>query len=215
MTPLRIAIAEDNTFAMKAVVEKLRNSSEFVIKHTAFDGLELLHALKKDPVVDLVLMDIQMPELNGIDATRQLKQLFPQIKVVMLTTFDDDEKIFEAIMAGASGYLLKDEPRETLMRALHETLQGGAAMSPTIALKVLSLIRNPFEASKKHEDFGLTKREVELLEQLKNGLSYEQIANNLFISIGTVQKHISNIYGKLQVNNKVEAVQKAVLNRIL
>lgn len=213
MTTHRIAIAEDNTFALKAIVEKLRGAPEFVIKHTAFDGLELLQALKQDPVVDLVLMDIQMPELNGIETTRQLKQQFPQIKVVMLTTFDDDEKIFEAIMAGASGYLLKDEPQETVLRALRETLAGGAAMSPGIALKALNLMRNPI-ALPVH-DFGLTKREIELLQQLKSGLSYEQVAGNLFISIGTVQKHISNIYGKLQVNNKVEAVQKAILNRLV
>ncbi len=215
MTAIRIAIAEDNTFALKAIVEKLKNTPFINIKTTAFDGTELLEALANDPVVDVILMDIQMPELNGIETTRLVKQRYPQIKVVMLTTFDDDEKIFEAIMAGASGYLLKDEREEIIVQALEQAMQGGAAMSPGIALKVLNLVRHPFNPNTAFEDFGLTKREIELLEQLKGGLSYEQIAQNLFISVGTVQKHISNVYGKLQVNNKVEAVQKAVRHRLI
>lgn len=215
MNVIRLAIAEDNTFALKAIVEKLKNVPFVNIKITAFDGNELLEALAKDAVVDIILMDIQMPELNGIEATRRVKQRYPQIKVVMLTTFDDDEKIFEAIMAGASGYLLKDEHAGQVVQALQQAMEGGAAMSPGIALKVLNLVRHPFSATVKPETFGLTKREIELLEQLKGGLSYEQIAANLFISVGTVQKHISNVYGKLQVNNKVEAVQKALQHRIV
>lgn len=215
MNVIRLAIAEDNTFALKAIVEKLKSSNTITVKLTAFDGAELLQALEKDPVVDIILMDIQMPELNGIEATRLVKQRYPQIKVVMLTTFDDDEKIFEAIMAGASGYLLKDEHAEHIIQSLCQAMEGGAAMSSGIALKVLNLVRHPFSASIKSETFGLTKREIELLEQLKSGLSYEQIAGNLFISIGTVQKHISNVYGKLQVNNKVEAVQKAIQHRLV
>src|SRR5690606_11756563 len=109
----------------------------------------------------------------------------------------------------------KDEREETIVQAIDQAVVGGAAMSPGIALKVLNLVRKPLNISVKSEDFGITKREIELLEQLKSGLSYEQIATNLFISIGTVQKHISNVYGKLQVNNKVEAVQKAIQHRLI
>lgn len=215
MTAIRLAIAEDNTFALKAIVDKLKNAGGISVKFTAFDGTELLQALENDSVVDVVLMDIQMPELNGIETTRQLKQKYPHVKVIMLTTFDDDEKIFESIMAGASGYLMKDESAEKIIQALKEATEGGAAMSPGIALKALNLIRNPFNTSVKPIDFGLTKREIELLEQLKSGLSYEQVASNLFISVGTVQKHIGNVYRKLQVNNKVEAVQKALQHRVI
>ncbi len=214
MMPIRIAIAEDNTFALKAIVEKLR-IPEFIIKHTAFDGSQLLHQLQQDAVVDVVLMDIQMPELNGIETTRQLTQKYPHIKVIMLTTFDDDEKILEAIMAGASGYLLKEEPAEMLSRSIKETTLGGASMSAAIAYKALKLLRNPITHTIQKQDFGLTAREIELLEQLKSGLTYDQVAANLFISSGTVRKHIQNIYGKLQVNNKTEAVQKAVQNRLV
>lgn len=215
MTTFRIAIAEDNTFALKAVAEKLGRHKEFVIKHLAFDGNDLLQALQKDSNIDLVLMDIQMPTLNGIDATRQLTQKYPHIKVIMLTTFDDDEKILEAIVAGASGYLLKEEPADVLIRSIKETVGGGASMSAAIAYKTLKLLRNPLNRAISRQDFGLTQREIELLEQLKSGLTYDQVAVNLFISTGTVRKHIQNIYSKLQVNNKTEAVQKAIQNRLV
>ena len=215
MQKIKVAVAEDNAFAMRSILSKLEKDKAVHVKAIAYDGNELLSLLTKDSNIDIILMDIQMPELNGIDTTKKLKQLYPQIKVVMLTTFDDDEKIFEAIVAGASGYLLKDEKEDTILKSIHTIYEGGAAMSPSIALKTLKLIRNPITTETQLQDFKLTKREIELLEQLKNGLSYEKIAENLIISVGTVQKHIQNIYAKLQVNNKVEAIQKAMQNRIV
>lgn len=213
--PITIAIAEDNSFALKACVDKVGQYPECKIVSKAFNGEELIEGLRDRPV-DLVLMDIQMPGMGGIECTRLVRQKHPQTKVLMLTTFDDDESIFEAIMAGASGYLLKEENAETLHHAIYDTLSGGAAMSASIALKVLNLLRNPGQTqAKADENFGLTKREIELLEQLKNGLSYESIAANLYISYGTVRKHIENIYRKLQVNNKVDAIRKAGDNRLI
>ncbi|MDN4166482.1 response regulator transcription factor [Cytophagales bacterium LB-30] len=214
--PLRIAIAEDNSFALKSILEKLSAFPEVLVKIKAPNGRDLLQQLEADALVELVLMDIQMPEMDGIEATAWVRHRYPQIKVIMLTTFDDDEKIFEAIMAGANGYLLKEESAELIVQALHMAVEGGAAMSPGIALKALNLIRNPLHGGAgKLQDFGLTKREMELLEQLKNGRTYEQIAENLIISIGTVRKHIENVYRKLQVNNKMDAIQKASQNRLL
>lgn len=211
---MRIAIAEDNILALKAIIDKLRDTADVQVKYTADNGKNLLEKFESDPVIDLVLMDIQMPVMNGIEATRLLHQRYPHIKIVMLTTFDDDENIFNAIVGGASGYLLKEESSETILQALRNTMDGGAAMSPGIALKVLNLVRQPIQAMQTKQDFGITPREVELLEQLKNGLTYDQIASNLFISSGTVRKHIQNIYAKLQVNNKVEALEKARQHRI-
>jgi DNA-binding NarL/FixJ family response regulator len=208
---IRLAIVEDNEFALKVILEKLLFETDLNLKVTAQHGQDLLDKLAMDPNVDIVLMDIQMPQLDGIAATRLVRQHYPQIKVIMLTTCDDDEKIFEAICAGATGYLLKGEPTDAILCALADAMDGGAAMSPGIALKALNLIRSPITP----EDFGLTKREVELLEQLKDGLSYDQIGDNLFIGTGTVRKHIENIYRKLQVSNKVEAVCKAAENRII
>ncbi len=213
--PINIAIAEDNSFALKACIDKVNLFPECRIVLKAFNGEELLENIAKHSV-DLILMDIQMPGMGGIICTQKIKQNYPQIKVLMLTTFDDDENIFHAIMAGASGYLLKEEPADALRESIMDTLSGGAAMSAGIALKVLNLLRNPaLKPAEILENFGLTKRELELLEHLKNGLSYENIASNLFISYGTVRKHIENIYRKLQVNNKVEAIRKAGDNRLI
>lgn len=211
--PISVAIAEDNRFALRSCLDKLANVPHLKVAFNAANGQELLTALETK-AADIVLMDIEMPVLNGIEATAAVKQQYPHIKVLMLTTFDDDEKIFQAILAGASGYLLKEEPADVLLAAIHDALSDGAAMSASIAMKVLKMMRqNPVSAPSSKapvaEDYGLTEREIELLEQLKAGHTYERIAANLNIAIGTVRKHIEHIYRKLRVKNKVEAVQKA------
>ncbi len=213
--PIHIAIAEDNSFVRKATLQRLEPHPQIVVKYLANNGEELLQQLQKDARIDLVLMDLQMPVMNGIEATSQVKKLYPQIKVLVLTMFDDDENLFNAIMAGASGYILKEDNSTQLFQSIMDTITGGAAMSAGIALKTLNLIRNPMQPDIELNDYGLSKREIELLMQLKNGLTYEQIAANLFISYHTVRKHIANIYRKLHVNNKVDALQKASKNRLV
>jgi DNA-binding NarL/FixJ family response regulator len=213
--PILIAIAEDNSFALSALKERLKNYPELKVKFTAPNGKQLLELLENDSRIDLVLMDIEMPELNGVETTKDLKSKYPQIKVLMLTMFDDEEMLFNAVMAGASGYLLKEDSAVQIFQAITDTMAGGAAMSPGIAMKTLKLIRQPLPKDKKSEGFGLTEREMELLDQLKNGLTYEEIASNLHISYHTVRKHIENIYRKMQVKNKVEAIQKASDNRLM
>lgn len=135
----------------------------------------------------------------------------------MLTVFDDDENIFKAIQAGADGYLLKEVNAQDLYNGIKETMEGGAAMTPSIAMKTLKLLRNPLDlkSSLELDNVKLTAREVEVLEQLSKGLSYSLIADNLVLSVGTVRKHIENIYKKLQVHNKLEAVQKAKKNNLI
>lgn len=212
---IRITIAEDNQLALNALLERLSPYEDIVIKHIARNGKEAIDNLEKDSNVDIALMDIQMPEMNGIDATQEISKRWPHIKVLMITMFDDDESLFKAIMAGATGYLLKEDSGKMLYKAITDTMLGGAAMSPGIALRALKLVRTPFQNNLSNEDFGLTPRELELLNQLKSGLTYERIANNLNISYFTVRKHIENIYKKLQVRNKLEAVQKAADNKLL
>ncbi len=208
-----IAIAEDNSFALKSVQDKLGGYNDMRVDLVAFNGEELLKKLPWHPI-DIILMDIMMPTMNGIQCTEEVKKKYPDIKILMLTTFDDDDKIFDAIMAGASGYLLKEESAEYLHRSILETMEGGAAMSPGIAFKALNLIRNPQNIKAGiPAHYGLTAREIEILEHLKSGLSYEMIAGKLFISPGTVRTHLQNIYSKLQVSNKIEAIRKVSKNR--
>ncbi|MGJ8667337.1 MAG: response regulator [Patiriisocius sp.] len=208
---LKIAIVDDNSFLIHAVKEKLSFFDDLQVKHTSLNGSELLAKLEENHVIDLILMDIEMPVLNGIETTEVVKKKFPQIKIIMLTAFDNDEHIFNAIKAGADGYLLKETGPQELYDGIIETMDGGAAMNPSIAMKTLKLLRNPLniENQKDKEEISLSKREVEVLEQLSKGLSYTLIADNLFLSPSTVRKHIENIYKKLQVHSKIEAVQKA------
>lgn len=212
---IRIAIVDDNTFLIKAVEEKLSFFEDLEVRFTAMNGEDVLEQLEENHNVDLILMDIEMPVKNGIEATYEVKQKYPHIKIIMLTVFDNDENIFNAIKAGADGYLLKEINAADLHSGIVETLNGGAAMNPSIALKTLKLLRNPFVEEEQKEDIKLTNREVDVLEQLSKGLSYNAVAENLILSTGTIRKHIEHIYRKLQVHNKLEAVQKAKRNNII
>ena len=214
---IKIAIVDDNSFLIHAIKEKLSFFEDVVVKHTSLHGSELLTRLEENHNLDLILMDIEMPVLNGIETTQIVKQKYPQLKIIMLTAFDNDEHIFNAIKAGADGYLLKEINPDELYKGIKETLNGGAAMNPSIAMKTLKLLRNPIDIKnpKDKEEISLTKREVEVLEQLSKGLSYTAIADNLYLSPGTVRKHIENIYKKLQVHSKMEAVQKAKDHNII
>lgn len=209
---LKISIAEDNYFLYKSIEEKLSFFTDVSIKFHANNGAELIGKLEENHNIDVILMDIQMPVMDGIKATELIKNRYPQIKVIMLTVVDDDECVFKSIKAGANGYLLKEINAENLYNSIIEVMEGGAAMTPSIALKTLNLLRNPNLVTTKpeaSEDIQLTKREIEILVQLSKGLNYNDIADNLFISPSTVRKHIENIYRKLQVHNKMEAVLKA------
>ncbi len=214
---IKIALVDDNSFLIKTAQEKLSFFDDFEVKFIAFDGLDLVEKLAKNHNIDLILMDIEMPKMNGIDATNFVKQKYPQIKIIMLTVFDNDENIFNAIKAGADGYLLKEVNPKDLHQGILVTMQGGATMTPSIAMKTLKLFRNPvdFELVANCEDIKLTVREIEVLEQLSKGLKYNLIAENLFLSVGTIRKHIENIYTKLQVHNKLEAIQKARNNNLI
>lgn len=214
---IKLAIVDDNTFLIKAVKEKLAFFEDIDLKWIALDGAKCLEKLGENHNLDLILMDIEMPVLNGIEATQMVKQKYPHVKIIMLTVFDNDENIFKAIQAGADGYLLKEVDPETLHKGIIETLDGGAAMNPSIAMKTLKLLRNPSHIVNDvdKEEISLSKREVEVLEQLSKGLSYTVIAKHLFLSPSTVRKHIENIYKKLQVHSKIEAVQKAKRHNLI
>lgn len=219
---IKIAITEDNKIISRSLVEKLNFfSNELEIKFIAQNGIELLNKLRAHKDIDVILMDIEMPEMDGIQATFEVKNLYPHIKVLILTVFDDDDKIFRAIQNGASGYLLKEETPETIFNSIKIVMEGGATMSPSIAAKILNLLsqaelkKQEQVKNKSPEDFDLSTREIEVLEKLKAGKDYKEIASDLFISPSTVRKHIENIYLKLQVHNKMQAVQKAIEHKII
>ncbi len=215
---INIAIAEDNDFLAKSLLEKLNMfSDKFNVVFRGNNGEEIVEFAKTDNTFQVILMDIEMPKMDGIKATEIIYKLRPEIKTIILTVFDDDEKIFSAIKSGASGYLLKDESVDKIVDGINVVLEGGAPMSASIASKTLQLLRRSerIENNISNEDFNLSKREIEILENLKFGLDYQQTAEKLFISPFTVRKHIENIYKKLQVNNKMQAVQKASAHKII
>ena len=214
---IRIAIVDDNTFLQKTIQDKLSFFADVEVRIKAIHGQDIIEKLEKNHNLDLILMDIEMPKMNGIEATAIIKSKFPQIKIIKLTVFDNDENIFKAIKAGADGYFLKEVNPQELYNGIQETLSGGAGMTPSIALKTLKLLREPlvFDDSIAKEEISLTSREIEVLEQLSKGLKYNAIAENLYLSPGTIRKHVENIYTKLQVHNKLEAIQKAKNNKLI
>ncbi|MFA6596460.1 MAG: response regulator transcription factor [Ignavibacteriaceae bacterium] len=215
---IKVAIAEDNNLLAESIREKLELFPDDIeFKYRAVNGADLLKKLNANASVDTILMDIEMPEMDGIEAAMHVSRLFPQIKIIMLTVFDDEDKIFRSIQAGAMGYLLKDETPDKICDGIKEIMEGGAPMSPAIAAKALSLLRNPNKLLEEEskEEFYLTKRETEVLNKLSQGLDYIEISDALFISPFTVRKHIENIYRKLQVHNKMTAVKKAIQHKII
>ena len=175
----------------------------------ARDGADAVAQIKAQatPTPQVLLMDIEMRPMDGIEATQRIKSLAPDIKIVMLSVFEDEDRIFAAIRAGASGYLLKDESPDRIVQAIRDVHEGRMPMSPLVAAKALDMLRiAPAPMPKDQpQDFGLTPREIEILEPLASGKTYTEIAESLFISPKTVRRHIENIYQKLAVNSKVEA----------
>ena len=162
---------------------------------------------------DVILMDIDMPEVNGVEAVKRIRKLNPQLPIIMLTVFDDNENIFKAIYAGASGYILKRYVTVEIVTAIHNVLSGGAPMTGTVAKKVLQML--PVAISAEEENQVLTVKEKDILQLLVNGYSYKMIASEINISIDTVRFHIKKIYDKLHVHSSTGAVSKAIKEKLI
>lgn len=209
---IRILIFEDNAQLSEGLTMLLNTVDDFQVAGC----FKNLNTLEKEILVyspDIVLMDISFPAGSGIDGLRQIKRINPSVKVLMLTGMADESSVFESLKSGADGYLLKKTSPVKLLESVREAYEGGAPMTPSIARQVLAT----FSANRTSKDSveNLTLREKEVLKLLVSGLSYKMVSSELNISIDTVRSHIRNIYEKLQVNSKSEAVAKAILNHIV
>jgi DNA-binding NarL/FixJ family response regulator len=213
----KIAIVEDNLLLRQNLLKRLSGFPEIEVTLVSANGqlfLDALGQLAPEKFPQVVLMDVEMEVMDGIQATARAKELYPELHILMLSIFDDDDRVFNAIRAGASGYLLKEETAASLVAAMQGVMEGKVYMSPAIARKTLEFVRNTPRtvASRKPEHLTpkLSKRELEILEMLSQGHTYQSISSKLFLSEYTVQTHIKNIYSKLQVNNKISAIRIAI-----
>jgi DNA-binding NarL/FixJ family response regulator len=209
----RIVIFDDNTKRRESLEMLIDLSDDMICVGSFPDCSNVLNNIDKSEP-DLVLMDIDMPNVNGIEGVTIIRTKYPNLKILMQTVFEDDEKLFACIRAGADGYILKKTQPLELLDAINEALEGGAPMTPSIARQVLRFVGST-ENKQKSEDFKLTARETEILSLLVQGLSYKMIASRCFVSLPTVNSHVQHIYEKLQVNSAVEAVTKAIGNKIV
>jgi DNA-binding NarL/FixJ family response regulator len=211
---ITIAVTDDNEMLRKNIVERLKG--EFSILFEAGSAMALLRYLKANKPAQhpqVILMDIAMDEMDGIEATLKVKELNPLIKVIMLTVFEDDEKVLNSIKAGADGYMIKDEKKERIIESIQDIMHGGSYLSPSVAVKALKYLQKVYLPGKATPGNPLSKREQEILQLIINGTTYSEIAAQLFISMSTVKSHIYHIYEKLQVSNKMDAARKASGNR--
>jgi DNA-binding NarL/FixJ family response regulator len=218
MTKIPIAIVDDKRLLRSTIAEQLQYSQQIEVLFTAENGIDFLKqmeaiALQKQPLV--VLMDIEMPEMDGLETVLIAKEIYPDVQFLMLTAFSEDDKIFEAVRVGASGYLLKDEKISKIISSIKELVEEGTVpMSPIVARKTLAMLKQSDKPANTivpiTEQSYLSTREMEILNGIVNGLNYHQIAEKLFISPHTVRKHISNIYDKLHVSNKTAAIKIAM-----
>jgi DNA-binding NarL/FixJ family response regulator len=212
---ITIAITDDRKALRQSIAGRLMETGCIEMLFEAENGEDFLYKMaqrKGFRLPQVVLMDIEMPLKNGIETVREAYLLYPEVNFLMLTVFDDDEKIFEAIKAGAVGYLLKEEKTEAIIRAIEEIIEfGGAPMSPRIARKTMNLLAKATPSVKEAVDTqNLSDRELQVLKLLVDGLDYKNIAEKLDISPNTIRKHIDNIYKKLHVTSRAQAVTIAV-----
>jgi len=213
---LRIAIFDDNKNIRESIGMLLRTEPGFDMVGSFSHVLDCLEDIASC-TPDIVLMDIEMPGMTGIEAVKQIKKEFPQVQVLMQTVFEDDERVFDSICAGASGYILKNFLNTKLIDAIKELQYGGSPMSPSIARKVLTKMQEIPQHIKPEEapNYNLTPREKEVLSCIVDGLAYKMIADKLNISYETVRSHVKKIYEKLHVASLTEAVSKAMKERIV
>ncbi len=205
MTIVRVSIVEDQDDLRQNLAININGRSGILCSHLFSNAEDAMRETDHENT-DVVLMDIGLPKASGIEATRAIKHKYPDIQIIILTIFEDPARIFEALKAGATGYLLKKSSPEKIVESIHEVVAGGSPMSGEIARKVVQSFKSPVESSAGLK--LLTTRETELLNLLARGYRYKEISEKMFISMNTVQTHIRHIYEKLQVQSGIEAINK-------
>ena len=206
---MKILLCDDQAVIRDGLEMLLNLEKDFQVVGSAQDGAEALElAGKKSP--DLILMDLKMPGMNGIEATREIRKKYPHIKILVLTTYDDDEWVFDAIRAGASGYLLKDTPRQKIIEAIRGTVDGKSFVDPVVAGKLLNQVANNQTQPASILTDKLTERELDVLRLLAKGMTNTDIAGTLHLSEGTVRNHVSAILEKLNVSDRTQAAVIAI-----
>lgn len=206
---ISVVIVEDDEHIREGISALIKSTTGFELKGAFSECQSLLNVLD-DILPDVFLMDISMPGMSGIECTAKIKSMYPAANIIILTVFEDDAQIFESLRAGASGYILKRASLDQIIEAIRDVNSGGAPITPIIAKRVLGYFN---QISNPQKDYNLTKRENEILYELVNGLSYKKISEKLFISLDTVRSHIKNIYQKLHVKSKSEAILKTLKKR--
>ncbi|NJD59314.1 MAG: DNA-binding response regulator [Anaerolineales bacterium] len=209
MSAMRVVICDDQAIIRDGLELLLKLEKDIEVVGSAQDGTEAVE-LVAELQPDLVLMDLKMPGMNGVEATRCIVSKSPEVKVLVLTTFEDDEWVFDAIRAGACGYLLKDIPREKLIEAIHGTLHGKSYIDPMVAGKILEKVTDSQVAPHTLITEKLTEREVEVLHLIAHGFSNAEIAEQLHLSEGTIRNHVSAILTKLEVPDRTQAAIMAI-----
>jgi DNA-binding NarL/FixJ family response regulator len=210
---IKVTIFEDNKLLRESLQQLIDNTEGMACSGAFSDANRLVNNMSLSKP-DVVMMDINMPGVSGIDAVLLIKEKFPQVHIMMQTVFEDNDKIFAAICAGASGYMLKKTTPQKMIEAIRETSLGGAPMTASVAIKVLQMFRLQ-NAGGKNEFIDLSEREKEILALLVKGKSYKAVASECFISIDTVSTHVRHIYEKLHVHSKSEAVAKAINQKLI
>lgn len=210
MTPIRILICEDDAEKRSHLCQLLRGYEDFEVVGEFELGEDAIHNAP-ELAPDVVIMDIELPGISGVESTAQIKAQRPEAQIIMYTVFEDDDKLFESLCSGASGYLLKKTPPHRLVEAIQEVMEGGSPMSPGIARKVIQ----HFHPNPRKQEYPLCERELNILKLLVEGLPIKAIAGKVFLSIDGVKNNLRNIYRKLHVSSGKEAVAKAVRERLV
>ncbi|MEP1152682.1 MAG: response regulator transcription factor [Balneola sp.] len=218
---IKVAIVEDHDIFRKRLMELLGFYEDLELIFTAASAescLSFLKEMEEDRIPDVILMDIELPGISGIEATFLIKEKQKDMDIIMFTVFEDDERLFQSIQVGATGYLLKDTPIDQVVSALKEVKEGGSPITPSIARKLMGMVSKPETKESNDQDvipFDLSPAELRILEQVIDGKSNKEIAEAVFLSPWTVKTHIKNIYKKMHVNSRAAAVRLALKREII